>query len=424
MEVKVFSVGELSVMIKQMFDSNSELRSVTISGELSNFKHHSSGHFYFTLKEDNFAIDGVMFKSKVTLNQRKHGFVPKDGMHVVIQGSVSTYPSRGSYQIYAEEMKEEGVGDIYKRLEELKVLLSKKGYFDPAHKKPLPKYPKQIAVLTSKTGAAVRDIINTINRRFPFAEILLYPTTVQGENAKFEIVKNIEKANEIGADVMIVGRGGGSIEDLWAFNEEIVCEAIYHSKIPIVSAVGHETDTTLSDFVADARAATPTAAAELVVRDRLEVAAEVSGQQNRIYNALFKRLKQDGTNFVRLRDSYVFTDPSRIIQMKELKFDHLMTSLEKGSPKAKVVLMEERFVQNEKNLTKNYKDYLVMLQNQFMNQITRLELSSPLGIMKKGYSLAYHDGALLKSKEQVNIGDELDLQFTDGLIKAKVTNKE
>ena len=259
-EKTYLTVTALTKYIRYKFDNDVHLVSVLLEGEISNFKRHSRGHFYFTLKDSNAQISATMFYSEA----KKVLFEPKDGMKVLVKGSVSVYEPQGIYNINVVEMEEKGVGSLYLAYEKLKKELQEGGYFDPSHKKPLPEFPKAIGVLTSPTGAAVRDCIQTIGRRYPMAKIYVYPTLVQGEEAKHSVVKNIELANEQGlVDVLIVGRGGGSIEDLWAFNEKIVAMAIYNSKLPIISAVGHETDTTIADLVADKRAATPTAAAEL-----------------------------------------------------------------------------------------------------------------------------------------------------------------
>ena len=260
MEERYLTVTALTKYIKYKFDHDHHLEEVLLEGEISNFKHNSRGHFYFTLKDDNAAISVTMFSTFAKTVK----FNPEDGMKVFVKGNVTVYEPSGTYQINIKEMKSDGIGDLYLAFQKLKEELSKEGLFDPKYKKQLPKFPKFIGVITSPTGAAIRDIINTIGRRYPLAQVILYPAIVQGDDAKKDIVKQIKKANDNGlCDVLIVGRGGGSIEDLWAFNERIVAEAIFESKIPVISAVGHEVDFTIADFVADMRAATPTAAAEL-----------------------------------------------------------------------------------------------------------------------------------------------------------------
>ena len=285
-EKTYLTVTALTKYIRYKFDNDVHLMSVLLEGEISNFKRHSRGHFYFTLKDQSAQISATMFYSEA----RKVNFEPKDGMKVLVKGSVSVYEPQGTYSINITEMEEKGLGSLYLAYEKLKKELQDGGYFDISHKKSIPQFPRAIGVLTSPTGAAVRDCINTISRRYPMAKIYVYPTLVQGEDAKNSIVKNIELANEQNlVDVLIVGRGGGSIEDLWAFNEKIVAMAIYNSKLPIISAVGHETDFTIADFVADKRAATPTAAAELATPNLVNLKENV--------NIYMKRLNQ-GINVV------------------------------------------------------------------------------------------------------------------------------
>ena len=267
MDIKYYSITALNKAIKNMFDSKPELNRVYIKGEISNFKHHTRGHFYFTLKDENSRIAAVMFASYAS----NINFEPEDGMKVLVSGRVTVYEATGGYQIYVDDMQLDGLGNLYLEYEKLKKKLETEGLFDVSYKKPIPKYPKRIGIITAPTGAAIRDILSTIKRRYPICETILFPALVQGTGAKESIVEQITRAQDFDLDVIICGRGGGSIEDLWAFNEEIVARAIFASKIPIISAVGHEIDFTIADFVADLRAPTPTGAAEMAVPNLVDL---------------------------------------------------------------------------------------------------------------------------------------------------------
>jgi exodeoxyribonuclease VII large subunit len=265
--IKYFTITALNKAIKNMFEREPALNKIYLKGEISNFKHHSRGHFYFTLKDDTSRLAAVMFQSFAS----KINFEPEDGMKVLVCGRVSVYEATGSYQIYVEQMEQDGQGNLFLELEKLKKKLSQEGLFDQEHKRPIPRFPKRIGIVTAPTGAAIRDILSTIKRRYPLCETILFPALVQGEGAKESIVKQLTTAQDFELDLIICGRGGGSIEDLWAFNEEIVARAIYNSKIPIISAVGHEIDWTIADFVADLRAPTPTGAAEMAVPNLVDL---------------------------------------------------------------------------------------------------------------------------------------------------------
>lgn len=293
-EVKYVTVGALTKYIKRKFEVDPHLRDLWIKGEISNFKYHSRGHMYFTLKDEQARIQAVMFAG---YNQYL-SFRPEDGMKVLVRGEISVYEPSGNYQIYVKEMQPEGIGNLYLAYEQLKKRLEAEGLFSAEHKKPIPAFPRYIGVVTSPTGAAIRDILTTIRRRYPIATVILFPTLVQGEEAAGSIVRSIEKANELGyIDVLIVGRGGGSIEELWAFNEEAVARAIFASKVPIISAVGHETDFTIADFVADLRAPTPTGAAELAVPHVTELMERISQRKLRLMRAMKEKLPQNQSGF-------------------------------------------------------------------------------------------------------------------------------
>ena len=300
MNEQILSVTDVNRYIKDLFTVDGFLNNVTVKGEISNLKIHGRGHLYFSLKDENSKINCVMFNYAP-----KVSFELNDGMSVQVKGRVNVYEASGSYQIYVDEMTNDGVGNLYQLFEELKKRLNNEGLFDEKHKQKLPRIPKKIGVITAPTGAAVKDIISTINKRYPLCEIIIFPTLVQGDGAKENIVKMIEKANESDVDVIILGRGGGSIEDLWAFNEEIVARSIYNSKIPIVSAVGHEIDFTISDFVADLRAPTPTGAALMVVPDQYEILRYLDEYKGRITNVINNKLKRNQEKLKHFANSFI-----------------------------------------------------------------------------------------------------------------------
>ncbi|RIO03641.1 exodeoxyribonuclease VII large subunit, partial [Mammaliicoccus sciuri] len=303
---KYLSVTAITKYIKYKFDQDPHLLNVFIKGEISNFKRHSSGHLYFALKDDKGVLSAMMFKSSA--NQLS--FNPKEGDQVLVEGRIGVYESRGAYQIYVQSMQLDGVGLLYEKFEALKKELAEKGYFDQAHKLSIPKYPKKIAVLTASTGAAIRDICSTLDKRYPLAEQVLMSTLVQGKGAKDNIINNIKEADSMGVDVIIVGRGGGSIEDLWSFNEREVVEAIYHCKTPVISAVGHETDTTLSDFVSDVRAATPTQAAVIATPDINALYQLISNARQYLTKHITQSIQQDKHKLKQLSSYYKLKTPS------------------------------------------------------------------------------------------------------------------
>lgn len=318
MEQRYLTVVALTRYIKRKFDADPHLQDCYVKGEISNFKQHSSGHMYFTLKDDKARILAVMFAR----DNRHMKFQPENGMQVLIRGDLSVYEASGQYQIYIKEMKPDGVGELFLAYEQLKEKLTKEGLFSQSAKKTLPKYPKTVGVITSPTGAAIRDIVSTIKRRFPIANILLLPALVQGEQAASSIARAIEKANTIDAiDVLIVGRGGGSIEELWAFNEEIVARAIFTSEIPIISAVGHETDFTIADFVADLRAPTPTGAAELAVPHIDDLLERILNRKSRMLRTMKEKLSSQKVKLSRINRSYAFRYPHKLYEQKLEQLD-------------------------------------------------------------------------------------------------------
>ncbi len=414
---KYLTVTALTRYIKYKFDNDAHLKNVLLKGEISNFKHHSRGHFYFTLKDDKSQISAIMF----TRNASKVKFTPEDGMNVLVEGYISVYEAGGSYQIYVQNMTEDGLGNLYLAFEQLKKRLEKEGLFDARHKKTIPRYPRKIGVLTSPTGAAVRDIIHIVNRRYPLAQIIVYPTLVQGENAKDSIVKQIEKANvDKIVDVIILGRGGGSIEDLWPFNEEIVAYAIYKSKIPIISAVGHETDFTISDFVADLRAPTPSAAAEVALPDRYELNNNLHNIENRLRNLLNTKLKAEKDRLKNIMRSTIFVDPQRIVENSMRRLDFLEEKLKLLSPKKRIEQsMKDLFVW-ERRLVQVELKMLTNKQNLFKQIRGKLELLNPLSLMQKGYGVMELSGKVITSVNNVNKGDTVTFILKDGAVESKV----
>lgn len=387
------TVSELNKYIKNKVDEDEYLNNVYVKGEISNFKHHYTGHMYFTLKDEKSLIKCVMFKSSTSTLK----FVPKDGMKVLIFGTVAVYEAGGVYQIYCKAMQEDGVGDLYQKYEELKNKLEKEGLFKKEHKKKIPVMPKTIGVLTSQTGAVIRDIINVSTRRNPNVNIKLYPIPVQGAGAAEKIVDALKIMNENKlSDVIILARGGGSLEDLWPFNEEIVARAIYESKIPIISAVGHETDFTIADFVADLRAPTPSAAAELAQVDVYEIQKKLLAYQERFKQALRKRLELMRLRYEKAMSSRVFTDP-----MKQIN--------------EKYILVDMKTKEIENNILNKLKES----KNKATNIITKLDTLSPLKTLARGYSITEYNGKILKSVKQIKTNDEIEIRLNDGNITAK-----
>lgn len=323
MDEKYITVSKLTDYIGELFKSDLNLRHVFIKGELSNVKLYPSGHLYYTLKDEDSQIKGVMFGARYKLKK----FRPKQGMKVLIEGKIEVYNKYGNYQLYADKISEDGVGDLHRRFEELKKTLNKEGLFDKSHKKKIPNFPKRIGVVTASSGAAIRDIITTIKRRWPLCEVILFPSLVQGDNAAENIVYQIKKSEKFDLDTLIVGRGGGSIEDLWSFNEEIVARAIYECNTPVISAVGHEIDYTIADFVADLRAPTPTAAAEIAVPPYEEIKNALNQLNQRANLAIDKKISENKSRLNNIISKKIFTHPHEIYATKEMLLDSLIGRL-------------------------------------------------------------------------------------------------
>ncbi len=418
MDNKYLTVSAITRYLKVKFDMDDNLKHVFLKGEISNFKAHTSGHFYFSIKDENSKINAIMFKT----NAQKVDFKPVEGTKVLITGRISIYEGAGNYQIYVDEMIEDGVGNLYIAFEKLKKQLELEGLFDQKHKLPIPKFPKRVGVITASTGAAVRDIITTIKRRFPICEIILFPTLVQGENAKEDIVKNIKRAENYDLDVLIIGRGGGSIEDLWAFNEEIVARAIYDSKIPTISAVGHEIDFTISDFVADLRAPTPTAAAELAVPNIFDLKKHIDQLSIRLKEAINKKVNYQKLYLDSIKNSFVIKNPMIMYENKKQTIDLLETRIKElvirkyETSKDKLNYLKSNYIFTKpETLYKDEKQNLKTI-------IEKLELLNPLNTLNRGYSITYSNGKIVKDIKDVK--DEVHVKLHNGSFKAKVIEKE
>lgn len=416
MDEKYITITQLTRYIKYKIDQDVHLNQVFIKGEISNFKAHTRGHYYFTLKDEGSRMNAIMFSSQT----KKLKFLPEDGMKVLVTGKISVYEANGGYQIYVSDMMEDGVGSLYTAFEQLKKKLEKEGLFDSSRKKKIPRIPERIGVITAPTGAAIRDILSTIRRRFPLTEVLLFPALVQGEEAASSIIKQIHKAESYELDTLIIGRGGGSIEDMWCFNKEEVAYAIDRCSIPIISAVGHEIDFTIADFVADLRAPTPTGAAELVVPNEADVLKYI--EQLKIRSEQVTRNKVDflKQKLNEITNKYILKNPISIYEVKEQQFDTLLEKLR--------YRMQDLYHRKEK-------DFLTMMSNaifrnprylierretQYLQLVSKLETLSPLATIQRGYSIVKREEKVITSVKEVNKKDILFLELTDGEIKAEV----
>ena len=396
MNENIWSVGELTRQIKDLLDGESSLQRVYVRGELSNYKIYPSGHHYFTVKDEEATLKAVMFRREAS----RLRFKPESGMKVIALGRITVYPRDGVYQLYVSELVPDGVGDLHAAFEQLKAKLEEEGLFDRAHKKPLPPYPERIAVVTSSAGAAVRDVIRVATKRYPAAKLIVMPVRVQGAEAPPEIVSAIRYANRWKvADLIIAGRGGGSMEDLWAFNDERVARAIYDSEIPVISAVGHEPDVTIADYVADLRAATPSNAAELAVPDRDELRASIETSRKRMLSALLGRVDAGRDRLRRLRERRVLTDPGAYVADRRLGLDH-----------ASAMLLAA------------YRGGLTERRGRLARGAAALDAMSPLKVLARGYAIAEtEEGKILRSKKDALPGQKLRLQLADGDVNCRVT---
>lgn len=420
MQDKYITVTQLTKYIKYKIDSDANLNVVFLKGEISNFKAHTRGHFYFTLKDDNSRINAVMFASRAA----KIKFLPQDGMKVMVTGKVSVYEATGGYQIYIDEMIEDGIGNLYIAFEQLKEKLAKEGLFNKEFKKAIPKFPKVIGIVTAPTGAAIRDILSTIHRRWPLTSTILFPALVQGKEGAQSIAKQIEAASTYPIDVLIVGRGGGSIEDLWCFNEEIVARAIFDCDIPVISAVGHEVDFTIADFVADMRAPTPTGAAEMAVPNLPDVDALLQQITLRLNKALLTQVSTKQEKLKELKRSFIFQNPMTIYEIKEETFDRLYDRLELSlshivSKKKDQFeyIMKHRCFRNPEIIFSERK-------HSFATLLSKLEALNPLLTIQRGYAIVEGEKGIISKVSDAKKGDEIAIQVTDGAIHAIVTKEE
>ncbi|WP_411343016.1 exodeoxyribonuclease VII large subunit [Paenibacillus sp. WLX1005] len=438
---RIYSIKEINKYIRMKMESDSLLSEVWLRGEISNFTHHSSGHMYFTLKDEGSRIKSIMFAS---YNQRLP-FIPKEGARVIARGYISVYERDGQYQFYATQMQPDGIGSLYLAYEQLKQKLEHEGLFDSSRKRDLPQYPRTIGVVTSPTGAAVRDIVITLRRRYPVVKIVVYPVLVQGKGAAPSIVKAIRDLNSLGeADVLIVGRGGGSLEELWAFNEEIVARAIVGSKIPVISAVGHETDFTIADFAADLRAATPTAAAELAVPSMNELKAQIGQLRRQLRQGLLRLSQRQRDRLNRLKRSPALLHPQRQLVQHMTRLDlmerRLTSSLQRRghiqrerlgrlnqrlarhNPQDQLVYAKRRTDSARRQLELRMQQILRQKQQKLGFGLKQLDALSPLKVMARGYSLVYDEPEqqLIKSVNQVAPGDMIKVNLEDGQLHCNV----
>lgn len=409
------TVSKVTDYIGELIGSDSNLKHIFIKGELSNVKLYPSGHLYFTLKDDESQIKGVMFGARYKLK-----FKPKDGMKVLIEGKIEVYKNHGTYQLYVSEISKDGIGDLHRRFEELKEKLNKEGLFDESHKKKIPNFPNRIGVVTAANGAAIRDIITTIKRRWPLCEVILFPSLVQGEKAAENIVYQIKRSENYNLDTLIVGRGGGSIEDLWSFNEEIVARAIYDCTIPVISAVGHEIDFTISDLVADLRAPTPTAAAEIAVPPYAEISNALKQLETRVNLAIDKTFGENKSKLDNIISKKLFTNPREIYAPKEMLLDNVCNRLEHSSKS--IILMNKSKLELVKNsnVFKNPEVIIDKKKENYLLQFSKLEVLNPLNTLKRGYTLAKSNGKVISSSKDVKSGDELEVEFDDGNVNTRV----
>lgn len=416
MDEKYITISQLTRYIKYKIDNDVNLGQVFIKGEISNFKAHSRGHYYFTLKDETSRINAIMFASQTKTLK----FMPEDGMKVLVTGKISVYEATGGYQIYVSDMIEDGVGNLYVAYEQLKKKLEKEGLFDTSKKKKIPRIPTKIGVITAPTGAAIRDILSTIKRRFPLTEVLLFPALVQGKEAASSIVSQIKNAENYDIDTLIVGRGGGSIEDMWCFNEEEVAYAIYNCKIPVISAVGHEIDFTIADFVADLRAPTPTGAAELAVPNEKDVLEYINQLKIRSQKVASNKIEFLNQKLKEITNKYILKNPISIYEVKEQQFDAIIEKL-----KFNIVnlynLKEKRYLNIKSSyIFKNPEKLIEKNTNKYLQILSKLETLSPLLTIKRGYSIAKKDGKVVTSCNDLKKDDKITIELKDGTVNSLV----
>ena len=414
------TITEVNKYIKDIINDDLLLKKVYLKGEISNFKAHSRGHYYFTLKDENSRIAAVMF----SFNNKNLKFVPYDGMKVLVTGKIDVYEASGSYQIYVEDMMPDGIGALYVAFEELKKKLQAEGLFDRDKKKKIRRIPNVIGIVTSPTGAAIKDILTTIKRRYPVCQTILFPALVQGDNAARDIASKIKLANEVkdiyNIDTLIVGRGGGSLEDLWPFNEEIVARAIYESELPVISAVGHEIDITISDYVADLRAPTPTAAGELAVPDINTIITYLDTVSSRSYTSLNNIISNNYKRLDNIKNSYILSKPMSMYEIKEQKLDILIDNLDKvinkiiDNNKIRLFTCSNSYILNNPNMLYKYSD------QKLSHIISKLEVLNPLNTLNRGYAIVKKDNKVLSSIKNINENDIVTISLKDGNISSKI----
>ncbi|MCI8347351.1 MAG: exodeoxyribonuclease VII large subunit [Bacilli bacterium] len=413
---KYITVTQLTRYIKYKIDTDSNLQEVFLKGEISNFKAHTRGHYYFTIKDENSRINAIMFANQT----KKIKFIPTDGMKVLITGKISVYEANGGYQIYVSDMLEDGIGNLYIAYEQLKQKLEKEGLFDPKKKKKIPKIPKRVGVITAPTGAAIRDILSTIKRRFPLTEVILLPSLVQGAEAAPSIIKQIKNAENFNLDTLIIGRGGGSIEDMWCFNDENVAYSIDHCSIPIISAVGHEIDFTIADFVADLRAPTPTGAAELAVPNKLDIINYIEQLSIRSRKRMKNKLDFLYQKLIEIKNKYILKNPLSIYEVKEQQFDYVLEKLR--------YTMINLYNKKEKKYLNTMSSYIFKepiklvdtKKNRYMQLLSKLETLSPLSTIKRGYSIVRKDNKIIAKAKDLEKKDKIEIELMDGKVNVEV----
>ena len=414
-----YTVSQLNNIIKEYIDINPSLRRVQVIGEISNLKKHYTGHWYLTLKDENSRINAMVFASYASRIKIK----VEDGMKVMITGTVSVYPQGGSYQIYIYDIDPVGVGALYMQYEALKKKLNEEGLFDLDKKKSFPKYPTNIGVISAPQGAAVRDVITTMRRRWPLTQITLLSSLVQGASAAPDVLDKLKKADNMGFDVIIVARGGGSIEDLWCFNDETVARFVYQMNTPIISAIGHETDFTILDFVADARAATPTAAAEIATPNIYEIRSLVDTQKVRMGKGLMTKIDMYKDKIDRIKARNWYSSPELLFVNKRLKCDNLMHRLNRSSEK-KILDLKKSIEQSNLKLNNGLNNVIKTNKMQFATLVSKLDALSPLKVIQRGYGLIETQEKVVKSIKDVNVNENITIKVSDGKIKANVLSKE
>ncbi len=415
MEQNYVTVTQLTKYIKYIIDNDIHLNSVYLKGEISNFKRHTRGHLYFTIKDEYTRINAIMFAT----NANKLKFEPTDGMKVLITGKISVYEATGAYQIYVSDMVEDGVGNLYVAYEQLKKKLEQEGLFDLKYKKQIPKIPRTVGIITAPTGAAIKDILSTIKRRWPIAKTILFPSLVQGAEASSDIIRNIELTKNYDLDVLIIGRGGGSIEDMWCFNDEGVARAIFNLDVPVISAVGHEIDFTILDFVADLRAPTPTGAAEMAVPNMSDVLLNLSQLEKRATSAVKNKMSLKEKQLASIVDSPIIRNPISIYEIKEQRFDNIFERLLLSQKK---IIEKNTYEVNllENNLKKGISKLIDKDKSNFEKLLSKLEVLNPMLTLRRGYTIVKRDDKVIDKANCINTGDNITIEFSDGKLSAVV----